>query len=50
MAIKGGLGTKPGIARVLGLAPHSGPRALEREEPLPADQTTIETYRLAAVA
>ncbi len=47
VAIKGGLGTKPGIARVLGLAPHSAPQALEREEPLSEDQTTSETYRLA---
>ena len=47
VAIKGGLGTKPGIARVLGLAPHSAPLALEREKPLPPDQTTIETYTLA---
>jgi Dolichyl-phosphate-mannose-protein mannosyltransferase len=49
VAIKGGLGTKPGIARVLGLAPHSAPLALERERPLPPEQTTIETYRLAGV-
>jgi Dolichyl-phosphate-mannose-protein mannosyltransferase len=48
VAIKGGLGTKPGIARVLGLAPHSAPLALEREKPLPPEQTTIETYRLAS--
>jgi hypothetical protein len=48
VAIKGGLGTKPGIARVLGLAPRSAPQALEREEPLAPEQTTVETYRLAA--
>jgi hypothetical protein len=48
VAIKGGLGTKPGIARVLGLAPNSAPLALEREEPLPPYQTTIQTYTLAA--
>ena len=47
IAIKGGLGTKPGIARVLGLAQQSQPLALEREQPLPAKQTTFETYRLA---
>jgi hypothetical protein len=47
MALKGGPGTKPGIARVLGLAPWSPPDALERERPLPADQTTFETYALA---
>jgi hypothetical protein len=47
VAIKGGLGTKPAIARVLGLAPESAPDALERERPLPSGQTTLETYRLA---
>ena len=49
IALKGGLGTKPGIARVLGLAPRSDPMGLERERPLLADQTTAETYRIAAV-
>ena len=48
MALKGSVGTKPAIARVLGLAPMSPPDALERDRPLPADQTTLETYRLAA--
>jgi hypothetical protein len=47
MALKGTLATKPGIARVLGLAPVSPPDALERERPLPADQDSLETYRLA---
>src|SRR5208282_393782 len=47
MALKGSIGTKPAIARVLGLAPGSHPQALERERPLPPDQTTLETYRLA---
>ncbi|MFI5459032.1 MAG: glycosyltransferase family 39 protein [Isosphaerales bacterium] len=47
LALKGGVGTKPGIARVLGLAPRSDPLALEREKPLPSDQTTDETYRIA---
>jgi hypothetical protein len=47
VALKGGIGTKPGIARVLGLAPHSAPLALEREEPLKPGQTTSETYLLA---
>jgi hypothetical protein len=47
MALKGSVGTKPAIARVLGLAPMSLPDALERDRPLPADQTALETYRLA---
>ena len=48
MALKGGPGTKPAIARVLGLAPAAPPDALERERPLPADQTALTTYHLAA--
>jgi hypothetical protein len=49
IAIKGGLGTKPGIARVLGLAEQSPPDALEREQPLPEDQTSFQRYGLATV-
>ncbi len=49
VAVRGGVGTKPGIARVLGLAPRSSPRALERERPLPSDQAVLETYRIAFV-
>jgi Dolichyl-phosphate-mannose-protein mannosyltransferase len=49
MVLKGGVGTKPGIARVLGLAPRSQPLALERETPLPPYQTTFETYQLAVM-
>jgi hypothetical protein len=48
IAMKGGLGTKPGMARVLGLAPRSDPKGLERERPLSPDQTTAETYQIAA--
>jgi hypothetical protein len=47
MALKGSLGTKPGIARVLGLAPVSPPDAPERERPLTADQSPLQTYLLA---
>ncbi len=47
MALKGGVGTKPALARVLGLAPSSHPQALERERPLPPGQTTFQTYVLA---
>jgi hypothetical protein len=46
---KGGLGTKPGIARVLGLAPGSQPLGLEREKPLPDGQSAFDTYRIAAI-
>ncbi len=47
IALRGGLGTKPGIARVLALAPQSNPLALEREKPLPPTQPLLHTYRLA---
>jgi hypothetical protein len=49
IALRGGLGTKPGIARVLALAPQSGPHGLEREKPLTADQPALQTYRLATL-
>ena len=48
VAIKGGLGTKPGIARVLGLAPIATRWDWSAEHPLPPDQTIGETYRIAA--
>jgi 4-amino-4-deoxy-L-arabinose transferase-like glycosyltransferase len=47
MAAKGGIGTKPSIARLLGTAPSSAPDAIERDRPLPPDQSTFETYRQA---
>jgi 4-amino-4-deoxy-L-arabinose transferase-like glycosyltransferase len=49
VAFKGGLATKPGIGRVLGLAPGSQPLALERERPLAEGQTALDTYRIATV-
>ncbi len=49
MTLRGGVATKPGIARVLGLAPRSQPLALEREKPLPPGQSDLETYRLATI-
>ncbi len=47
IAVKGGIGTKPSIARLVGTAPVSAPTALERERPLPASQSALATYRLA---
>jgi hypothetical protein len=47
IALKGSIGTKPAIARVIGLAPSSLPLALEREVPLDPDQTAMESYKLA---
>jgi 4-amino-4-deoxy-L-arabinose transferase-like glycosyltransferase len=49
VALKGSVGTKPGIARVLGLAPRSQSLALEREKPLPVGQTDVDTYRIATI-
>jgi 4-amino-4-deoxy-L-arabinose transferase-like glycosyltransferase len=49
IALRGGLGTKPGIARVLALAPQSNSHALEREKPLAADAPFLHTYRLATI-
>jgi hypothetical protein len=47
MAVKGGLGTRPSIARLIGTAPPADAAALERDHPLPPDQTTFEAYRVA---
>ncbi len=47
VALRGGVTTKPAIARVLGLAEQAQPLALEREEPMPLDQSVFETYRIA---
>jgi hypothetical protein len=50
VAVKGGLGTKPAIARVLGTAPPSAPSAVERQKPLEPDQTPARTYVMATRA
>jgi 4-amino-4-deoxy-L-arabinose transferase-like glycosyltransferase len=47
VAAKGGIGTKPSIARFLGTEKKSAATAIERERPLPADQSTYDTYRQA---
>ncbi len=49
VALKGGLGTKPAVARVIGTMSDSPPAALERERPLPAGQTAAQTYAIAVV-
>jgi len=48
VAFKGGIATKPAVARLLGLAPPSRPDAVERERPLDPDQTRAQTVGLAA--
>ena len=47
---KGGLGTKPAIARILGTAPKSAADAVERARILDPDQTTTKTVVLASKA
>ncbi len=47
LAVKGGLGTKPAIARVLGLAQRSAPDAADRARPLDPNQTELVTVALA---
>lgn len=49
IAIKGGIGTKPAIARVIGTLPKSPPSALERESPPPAGQTPVQAYASATL-
>ena len=47
---KGGIGTKPAVSRLLGLASRSHALAVERERPLDPDQSAVTTYRMAARA
>jgi 4-amino-4-deoxy-L-arabinose transferase-like glycosyltransferase len=46
--LKGGIGTKPAVARLLGLAPPSSPDAVERERPLEPGRSRLTTASLAA--
>jgi hypothetical protein len=50
VAVKGGIGTKPSIARLLGTAPKAPPAAVERLRPLDPDQTAVETAAQAVKA
>jgi len=50
VAMKGGLGTKPAFARLLGTAPPAPASAVERLRPLDPDQTTSRTYMQATKA
>jgi hypothetical protein len=50
MIAKGGIGTKPAVARLLGLAPPSEPSAVERERPLEADASPVGVWSAAALA
>lgn len=48
--LRGGLDTKPSIARLLGTAPRSDRFAVERQRPLDPNETTVRTQVLAARA
>jgi Dolichyl-phosphate-mannose-protein mannosyltransferase len=48
--VKGGLGTKPAIARLIGTAPRSPASAVERQRPLDPNQSTAKTYTMALKA
>jgi hypothetical protein len=48
VAAKGGVGTRPAVARLIGTQPEAPPEALERERPLPPGQSTARTYAIAA--
>lgn len=48
VAAKGGLGTRPAVARLIGTEPEAPPEALERERPKAPGQTAAETYAIAA--
>lgn len=50
MVAKGGIGTKPAIARLIGTAPESPPDAVERSRPLDPNQSVAETYQRAIKA
>ncbi len=50
VAMKGGLGTKPAVQRMLGTAPRSAPDAVERQRPLDPNQSTARTYAQAGRA
>jgi len=44
VALKGGIGTKPAVARLFGLAPKSSAMAVERERPLDPDQSAVKAF------
>jgi hypothetical protein len=50
VVLKGGMGTKPSVARLLGTRPQSDASAVERSRPLDPRQGALKTYALAAKA
>jgi hypothetical protein len=47
VAVKGGIGTRPAVARLIGTEPEAPPEALERDRPLEPGQTALRTYTIA---
>jgi hypothetical protein len=47
VALKGGIGTKPAVARLFGLAPKSSAMAVERERPLDPDQSAARALAMS---
>jgi hypothetical protein len=50
LVLKGGLGTKPSIARLLGTVPKAAAHAVERQRPLDPQQSLAKTYLIAGKA
>jgi hypothetical protein len=50
ITLKGGIGTKPAVSRLLGLSGQAHEMAIERERPLDPEQSAGTTYLLAARA
>lgn len=48
--VKGGVGSKPAMARILGTAPKAASDSVDRSRPLDPDQTAAETYLRATRA
>jgi hypothetical protein len=50
VALRGGISTKPAVARLLGLSARSPAMAVERERPLDFNQSSLRTYAFAGRA
>lgn len=50
IALRGGIGTKPAVARLFGLAPKAPAMAIERDRPIDEEQSAVTTFALAVRA
>jgi 4-amino-4-deoxy-L-arabinose transferase-like glycosyltransferase len=50
IALRGGIGTKPAVARLFGLAPKAPGMAVERDRPVDENQSAVVTFGLAVRA